>query len=48
MAKIDNGMDAKLYVEILKGELMKTIKYYGLKKDQIAFNMTMIQNILPI
>ena len=37
MAKVDNGMDAKLYVEILKGELMQTINYYGLKKDQIVF-----------
>ena len=37
MAKIDNGLDAKLYTEILKGELMDTLNYYGMEKDQIIF-----------
>jgi hypothetical protein len=29
MAKIDNGLDGKLYREILAGDLMKTLRWYG-------------------
>jgi transposase len=35
--KIDDIMDADLYVQILKSELMDTIKYYELDQDEIIF-----------
>jgi DDE superfamily endonuclease len=37
MAKIDNGLDAQLYVKILNEELIQTFDWYGLEKDQIVF-----------
>jgi transposase len=37
MAKIDNGLDANLYREILNGELADTVKWYGMNWDQIIF-----------
>jgi transposase len=35
--KIDDIMDADLYVQILKSELMNSIKYYELDQDEIIF-----------
>jgi len=35
--KIDGNMDASLYSEILKGELMDTIEYYNLDPEKIIF-----------
>jgi transposase len=37
MAKIDNGLDADLYCEILKSDLMQTLEYYELEADQVIF-----------
>lgn len=37
MARIENGLDSDLYSEILKDELMETLKYYGLSKDRVIF-----------
>jgi hypothetical protein len=41
--KIDSTLDGELYSEILKGELMDTIKYYKLDQEEI-FSMIMTQN----
>ena len=35
--KIDNTMDGELYTEILKGELMDTIEYYGMEPSEVIF-----------
>jgi len=35
--KIDSTLDGELYSEILRGELMETIKYYKLDPDNIIF-----------
>jgi transposase len=37
MAKIMGGLDSRLYTEILQGELLETLEWYGMKKDQIIF-----------
>jgi hypothetical protein len=37
LTKIDNGLDAKLYVRILNGELMDTLQWYDLEKHEIVF-----------
>lgn len=37
MAKIDSGLDGKVYREILAGELMDTLSWYGLEKQNVAF-----------
>ena len=37
MAKIDNGLDADLYCEILRSDLMQTLAYYELDTDQVIF-----------
>jgi transposase len=37
MAKINNGLDSKLYTEILQGELLESLKWYGMKMDEIIF-----------
>jgi hypothetical protein len=35
--RIDGTLDADLYCEILKDELMKTIDYYNLDKEKVIF-----------
>src|SRR3990167_2227295 len=35
--KIDDILDAELYSEILRGELMETIKYYNFEMDEVIF-----------
>jgi transposase len=35
--KIDDILDAELYSEILRGELMDTIKYYNFEMDEVIF-----------
>jgi transposase len=37
LARIDGGLDSKLYKKILKGELLDTLKYYGFEKAEIIF-----------
>ena len=37
MTKIDAGLDAELYCEILNGELQQTIEYYGFVKKDFVF-----------
>jgi hypothetical protein len=37
LAKIDGGLDAELYCNILRGELQDTIEWYGLEHDKIIF-----------
>jgi hypothetical protein len=37
LAKIDNGLDAELYTKILSHELMWTLNWYGLEKEDIIF-----------
>lgn len=37
MAKIDNGLDADLYCKILRSELMQTLEYYNISRDQVIF-----------
>ena len=37
MVKIDNGMDGNLYRQIIEGDLMDTLAFYGLEKDEIIF-----------
>ena len=35
--KIDSTLDGELYSEILRGELMDTIKYYQLDQEEVIF-----------
>lgn len=35
--KIDDTMDATLYVNILSDELMDTLQYYGMEKEEVIF-----------
>jgi hypothetical protein len=37
LTKIDNGLDTRLYVRILNGELMDTLQWYDLEKHEIVF-----------
>jgi transposase len=37
MCKIENNLDSNLYLEILKGELVNTIKFYRLDESKIIF-----------
>jgi transposase len=37
MCKIDGHMDAELYRNILAGEMLETIKYYRMNRDEIIF-----------
>jgi transposase len=37
LTKIDGGLDAKLYCEILEGELLQTVEYYGFQKGDVVF-----------
>ena len=37
ITKIDGGLNAELYVEILKDEFMQTVEYYGIDKDTYIF-----------
>ena len=37
LAKIDDGMDADLYMKILNGELMDTLSWYGFEKGAVVF-----------
>jgi transposase len=37
LCKIDNGLDGELYKQILSDELMETIKYYKIKKNNYIF-----------
>jgi hypothetical protein len=37
MLTIDGNMDAKLYFEILEGEFMETISYFGMDKNEVIF-----------
>jgi transposase len=37
LCKIDEGLDSKLYIEILGDELKETLRYYKLRKDSVIF-----------
>jgi hypothetical protein len=37
LCRIDGGLDANLYKNILEGELLATLKYYHLTKKNIIF-----------
>ena len=37
LADIGGTMDSKLYLQILEGELAKTIKYYHLEEEMVIF-----------
>ena len=37
LSKIINGLDAKLYCNILEDELFQTLEYYNLKKEEVIF-----------
>ena len=37
LCRIDGGVDAEMYCQILEGEMLKTIEYYDLKKADIIY-----------
>jgi hypothetical protein len=37
ITRIDGGLNAELYVNILQDELMETLNEYGYKKEDIVF-----------
>jgi transposase len=37
MAKIDGGLDAHMYTQILAGEMLQTLEWYGMERDEITF-----------
>lgn len=37
LTRIDGGLNAQLYVDILNDELLQTLEYYGYNKDEIIF-----------
>ena len=37
MCKIDGRMDAELYTSILQDDLLATVDYYGLEREELIF-----------
>lgn len=37
LCRVDGGVDAPMYLNILRGELMQTLRYYHLSKQEIIF-----------
>jgi hypothetical protein len=41
--KIDSTLDGELYSEILRGELMETIKFYNLDQEEVILSKTQVE-----